>query len=301
MRHTLIRNRPGRSRLPLLRFEHGGSLVNRSILAALLSVCAATAAFTPSAALAQKSDWSGSGNLSLVSDYRFRGVSQTYNLPAVQGGFDLGHSAGFYVGTWASNVGTNDRDRRVPPGSPAGTQPPQTTTAGTFAGGSSMEVDFYAGYRFEIARSTALDVGLIYYYYPGAKDPITLRRFDTTEVYIGMSFGNFTAKLNYGVSDHFSLIDSSGSFYGDLAYVHPIAKSTNLIAHVGYQSVNNFDDLAYTDWKLGVTTEAVGVTWGLAYIGTNAKELNYTVLNASDGTPKAVAKDTVVFSVGKTF
>lgn len=275
--------------------------MKRSILAAMLSVCAAAAALAPMAAQAQKADWSGSGNLSLVSDYRFRGVSQTYGLPAVQGGFDLGHSAGFYVGTWGSNVGANDRDRRVPAGSPPGTRPPQTTTAGTFAGGASLEMDFYAGYRFAIARNSTIDIGAIYYLYPGAKDPITLRRFDTTEAYIGASFGNFTAKVNYALSDHFGLIDSSGAFYADLGYVQPVAKATNVVAHVGYQSVKNFSDLAYTDWKLGVTTEAVGITWGLAYIGTNAKERSYTVLNASDSTPKEVAKSTVVFTLGKTF
>ena len=274
--------------------------MKRSIPAAWLAVCA-VAATAPLPVLAQKSDWSASGNLSLVSDYRFRGVSQTYNLPAVQGGFDLGHRAGFYVGTWASNVGTNDRDRRVPPGSPPGTRPPQATTAGTFAGGSSLELDFYAGYRFEVTRRTVLDVGVIYYLYPGAKDPITLRRFDTTELYVGASFGNLTAKLNYGLSDHFGLIDSSGSYYANLAYVQPVARATNLVAQVGYQSVNNFDDLSYADFKVGVTTEAAGIIWGLAYVGTNAEERHFTVLNASDGTPKAVAKGTVVLSVGKTF
>ena len=268
-----------------------------TILAAVL--CATAVAPLP--ALAQKSDWSASGNFSIVSDYRFRGVSQTYNLPAVQGGFDLGHSAGFYVGTWGSNVGTNARDRRVPAGSPPGTLPAPTTTAGTYAGGASLEVDFYAGYRFEIARNTALDIGVIYYLYPGAKDPITLRRFDTTEVYAGLSFGNLTAKINYALSDFFGLIDSSGAYYADLSYVWPVARSTNLVGHVGYQTVNNFDRLDYTDWKVGVTTEAAGMTWGLSYIGTNAKEGAYTVLNASDGTPKQIAKDTVVLSVGKTF
>lgn len=275
--------------------------MKRSILAALLAVAAASAAVAPLPALAQKSDWSASGNFSLVSDYRFRGISMTYNLPAVQGGFDLGHTAGFYVGTWGSNVGTNSRDRRVPPGAPAGTLPQPTTTYGTFAGGASLEWDFYAGYRFEVTRSVALDLGVIYYAFPGAKDPITLRRFDTTEFYVGASFGNLTAKLNYGLSDHFSLVDSSGAFYVDLGYVFPIGRSTNLVAHVGRQQVKNFDRLNYTDWKLGATTEALGLTWGLSYIGSNAKEAAYTVLNASDGTPKAVGKDTGVLSVGKTF
>jgi hypothetical protein len=67
----------------------------------------------------------------------------------------------------------------------------------TFAGGSSLEIDVYAGYRFEIAQHR-LDIGLNYYYHPGAKDPITLRRFDTTEVYIGMSFGNVTPSSTTG-------------------------------------------------------------------------------------------------------
>lgn len=274
--------------------------MKRTFVTALCAVSAALAA-VPMTAAAQKSDWSASGNFSVVSDYRFRGISQTNKLPAVQGGFDLGHSAGFYVGTWGSNVGTNDRDVRVPPGSPAGTRPEPTTTAGTFAGGASLEWDFYGGYRFELARNIALDLGVIYYLYPGAKDPITLRRFDTTEFYVGASFGNLTAKLNYALSDFFGLIDSSGSFYVDLGYVFPVGRSTNLVAHVGRQQVKNFDRLNYTDWKVGATTEALSLTWGLAYIGNNAKDAAYTVLNASDSTPKVVSKDTVVVSVGKTF
>ena len=157
--------------------------MKRTYLAALLPMAATAliALAAPSDAAAQRSAWSGSGNFSVVSDYRFRGVSQTYNLPAVQGGFDLGHSAGFYFGTWGSSVGTN------------------------------------------------------------------------------------------------------------------------VVAHVGYQSVKNFSRLKNTDWKLGATTEALNLTWGLAYIGSNAKDAAYTVLNASDGAAKVVAKDTVILSVGKTF
>lgn len=275
--------------------------MKRNALAALLAAGAITAALAPSQATAQKADWSGSGNFSFVSDYRFRGISQTYNLPSVQGGFDLGHTAGFYVGTWGANVGTNARDRRVPAGSPPGTLPQATTTYGTFAGGASLEWDFYAGYRFEANRSTAIDLGVIYYAYPGAKDPITLRRFDTTEFYVGASIGNLTAKLNYALSDHFGLIDSSGSFYIDLGYTYPIARTTNLVLHVGHQAVKNFDRLDYTDWRIGATTEALSLTWGLAYVDNNAKDAAYTVLNASDGAAKVVSKGTVVLSIGRTF
>ena len=65
-------------------------------------------------------------NVSLVSDYRFRGVSQTFKQPAIQGGFDYVHSSGFYVGNWNSNVSGN-----------------------SFTDGS-IEMDLYGGYKFNI-------------------------------------------------------------------------------------------------------------------------------------------------------
>ena len=64
-----------------------------------------------------------SGNFGLFSDYRFRGVSQTDKKPAAQGGFDLAHKSGIYVGTWTSNVS-------------------QWT-----ATGASQEIDLYGGFK----------------------------------------------------------------------------------------------------------------------------------------------------------
>lgn len=251
--------------------------MKRAFFAALL----ATTAVIPAVASAQgaRSDWSMSGNVSLVSDYRFRGISQTYKLPAIQGGFDLGHAAGFYVGTWASNVSGNQ-----------------------YSGGAGMEWDFYGGYKLDLARNVLLDMGFIYYFYPGAKTPAPdLRRYDTTEVYAGITWGGLTAKLNYSISDAFGAVDSSGSYYGDITYVYTIGKSTNLIGHVGHAAFKNYGPLDYTDYKLGVTTDALGVTWGLAYIGNNADDDLYNVRHASDNALKSVSKDTVVLSVGKVF
>ena len=241
-------------------------------------------AVVPSLASAQgKSDWSLSGNMSLVSDYRFRSISQTYRLPAIQGGFDLGHNAGFYVGTWASNVSGNQ-----------------------YLGGNGMELDIYGGYKFDVAKGVTLDLGFIYYLYPGAKVSLT-KDYNTTEIYGGVTIGNLSAKVNYGVSDFFGAPDSSGSFYVDTNYIWPLSKTSNLVFHVGYQSIKNGDalfngvDPNYTDYKVGFTTEAAGLVWGVAYIGNTAKDVPYTVQHAVDGAPKIVAKDTVVLSVGKTF
>jgi uncharacterized protein (TIGR02001 family) len=257
--------------------------MKKMALVALLALSAAA----PLAASAQqpvrRSDWSMSGNMSFVSDYRFRGISQTYRLPAVQGGFDLGHSAGFYVGTWASNVSGNQ-----------------------FIGGNSMEWDFYGGYKFEVARNVALDLGVLYYYYPGAKVqllglPANPKRYDTTEFYAAATLWGLIAKLNYSVSDFFGANDSSGSWYADLSYTYPVTKTVNLVAHVGRQDIKNFSNGNYTDYKLGVTAEAAGLTWGLSFIGTNARETAYTVSSLNDGSAKVVSKNTGVFSVGKTF
>ncbi|HRI19242.1 MAG TPA: TorF family putative porin, partial [Burkholderiaceae bacterium] len=76
-----------------------------AILAALAaSPCLAQTAAAPAAAAEAESPWAFTANLGLFSDYRFRGISQTDKKPALQGGFDLGHSSGLYVGNWNSNV-----------------------------------------------------------------------------------------------------------------------------------------------------------------------------------------------------
>lgn len=261
--------------------------MKKTILGALL----AAATGVPVLACAQPiSDWTGSGNVSLVSDYRFRSISQTYGLPAIQGGIDLAHSAGFYVGTWASNVSGNQ-----------------------YFGGNSMEWDFYAGYRFEVARNVGVDVGFMYYLFPGAKQQFQEvavgLRYDTYEIYGAVTFGGLTAKLNYALSDYFAVADSSGSYYIDLTYNYPIGRASNLQAHVGRQHVKNSRlsrvynrrDADFTDYKIGFTTTAAGLNWGIAYVGNNADERAYTVRNVSDDSPKNVAKGTVVVSVGKTF
>jgi uncharacterized protein (TIGR02001 family) len=260
--------------LPLNQEQH----MKKALMTALIAASAALPALA--AAQGARSDWSMSGNVSIVSDYRFRSISQTFNLPAIQGGFDLGHAAGFYVGTWASNVSGNQ-----------------------YIGGASMEWDFYGGYRMDLGRNTQLDLGFIYYYFPGAKSLLIdgQRRYDTTEVYVGATWGGLTAKLNYAISDSFGLVDSSGSYYADLTYVYPWRRTTNFIAHVGMASFNNFDRLDYTDYKLGVTHEALGITWGLSYIGNNAEDAAWEFRNQSDGVFKSVSKDTFVVSATKVF
>ena len=92
-----------------------------------------------------------SANVTLASDYVFRGVSQTDNQLAIQGGFDWGHDSGFYVGTWASNVDSQ------------------------FFGGATdpqIELDLYAGFANEFSNGLGYDLGYLRYQYPGGGDSI---------------------------------------------------------------------------------------------------------------------------------
>src|SRR5436190_22836171 len=122
----------------------------------------AFAALLPTAGLAQtptpapsapEPDWTFTGNVGLFSQYVFRGISQTNEKPAVQGGFDLGHKSGFYAGTWASNISwISDGTSGNPPGSTAS---------------ASLEWDFYGGYKGSLPADFGYDLGALYYYYPG--------------------------------------------------------------------------------------------------------------------------------------
>ena len=100
-----------------------------------------------------------SANVGVVSDYRFRGVSQSFRRPALQGGVDWAHDSGFYLGTWASTV---DDDFL-------------TDTHG-------IEWDIYGGYKFPVGAGWTLDVGLLQYLYPGES------LWNTTELYLGGSW-----------------------------------------------------------------------------------------------------------------
>jgi uncharacterized protein (TIGR02001 family) len=119
--------------------------------------------------------------------------------------------------------------------------------------------------------------------------------------------GPFSGKVYYALSDFFGLgttvggSGSKGSYYVDLSYTGEIFAKTNLVAHVGYQSVKNYGDLSYWDYKLGVTYDIYnGVLLGAAIIGTNADKNLYFAVDSS-GRSKTLGDTTVVFSLSKTF
>ena len=230
----------------------------------------------PTAAFAEekKSDspHTFTGNLSLVSEYRYRGISQTDFRPAVQGGFDYAHASGVYVGTWASNVSW-------------------LADAGL---NNSLEWDFFGGYK-GTAGDFGYDAGLLQYYYPGTYGA-GVTKPNTLEAYVAGTWKMFTLKYSHSLTNTFGFADSKGSNYLDLSATFELPQGFALETHVGHQKIKNSTDCSYTDWKVGVSKEIEGVKVGLGYIDTNAKDACYTNYRA-----KNLGKGAVVLSVGKTF
>src|SRR5205809_6327389 len=112
----------------------------------ILSLAVAAAVLVPGLAAAQATAPSPlTGNATLISDYRFRGISQTYQKPAFQGGFDYAHASGLYAGNWNSNV-----------------------SQGAGFPGGNIEMDFYGGNQ-KASRDLGRRGGFIYTYSPLTK------------------------------------------------------------------------------------------------------------------------------------
>ena len=182
------------------------------------------------------------GNVSLGSDYVFRGVSQTDNHPAIQGGFDYSHDfepISFYVGTWGSNI---DSD--------------------FFLSDPVMELDVYAGITGELGEF-GYDLGWLRYFYPDGKIN------DTTEWHAGGSWKWFGATYYYS-KDWFATDESSSRIEGTFDYemAYEIGFSVSVANNYGDGTDDLFGD-TYADWKIGLSKNWKGVDWGLAYTDTN--------------------------------
>lgn len=249
-----------------------------SAFAAAAFVCPLTA-FAQSAPAKPEPEYTFTGNAGLFSDYRFRGYTQTAYKPAFQGGFDLAHKSGFYIGNWNSNVEQS------------------------LYTGASLEMDFYGGYK-GTAGDFGYDVGYYYYAYPGsgrAGQP----KIDNGEIYVGGSYGPVALKYYYSTTRFFSLgegtnVDTKGSQYLDLSANYDLGDGWGINGHIGWQKVKNFKQLgakddSYTDYKLGVTKDLSGWVLGASLVATSKKEFFTT------GAGEDAGKTRLVASVTKTF
>jgi len=264
-------------------------------------------------------------NVGVVSDYLFRGISQSKGGAALQGGIDYSHSSGLYAGVWASTI----------------------TWVKQYLGSGSTEIDLYAGYKNSIADTDwGYDVGVIGYNYTGkgaATGAVGFAGFsplydpNTTEVYGALSYKWLTLKYSHTVSKNFigwvpyspaaAGFDYSkstrGSNYLELNAAYDLGDGWGISGHVGAQKVKNiqaipgvFTDASYRDWNIGVTKDVGFGVIGLTYSDTNVSgtcdgatggtnpycwgsNMQYALPTASGF--KDAARGTAVLSFKKTF
>ena len=191
------------------------------------------------------------GNAAVVSDYRFRGISQTDKRFALQGGITVTHESGFYVSTWGSSI-----DDYV-------------------AAGSDQELDLIAGYSKTIGAAT-VDVGVLYYYYPGSGGANT----DFVEPYASVkgTFGPATAKLSAAYAPKSRALSVDGGLTrednlyvaGDLSASVPNTP-LGVSAHLGHSFGPSYLTIGkeYTDWNIGATYTWSHLTFGVSYVDTD--------------------------------
>ncbi|RYY23899.1 MAG: hypothetical protein EOP62_18580 [Sphingomonadales bacterium] len=207
------------------------------------------------------------GSATVVSDYRFRGFSQSNEEAAIQGGFTITHESGAYIGTWGSSIGFNN----------------------------GTEVDVYGGFAKEIVPGLTGDIGATLYLYPGSTNTSVI------EPYLALTGTLGPASIKGGVawapSGQVSLGKDSGVYlYGDLAVGVPNTP-IKFKAHGGYSKSDSFlggADGDVFDYSVGAEVTWKAITLGVAYVNTDApRALGYKEAVGADGA--------VLFSIGAAF
>jgi uncharacterized protein (TIGR02001 family) len=241
-------------------------------------------------AQAEDSPHTLTANVGIYSQYVFRGLAQSNERPALQGGADYSHASGFYAGTWLSNV---------------------SWFSDTNAGNSnSLEWDLYGGFRKSWDNGLTADAGYLRYEYPGSYGALPVGTVEphTDEVYAAVGWKWATLKYSYAFSDLFGVEDSEGSDYLDLTITVPLSDKFTIAAHAGRQSFTGASTAAenagttndalysYEDYR-ATLSYALGGGWttSLTFTTTNAKDAGYTVLG------KNIGDDQAVVAIARTF
>ncbi|RST31518.1 hypothetical protein HMF7854_12205 [Sphingomonas ginkgonis] len=211
-----------------------------------------------------------SGSAALVSQYRFRGISQSDNKPVVQGSFTLAHRSGFYASVWGSSANANDA----------------VNIGGT-------EIDVYGGYSHGLGQSgVTVDAGVYGYLYPGSRRAVGISE-NYYELYASLarSLGPVTAKA--GVywapsQSYFRRFDTATRYnlyeYAELGTALP-GIPLLLHAHVGH-SGGGFDYAGhdYVDYTLGASAKWKALTADLSLVGTNLSRHDTSAADLALGT-----------------
>lgn len=255
-----------------MAFAFKSSVIGAAI--SLASVCAAPAA-------AEDGGIAFSGNVALTTDYLFRGISQSENSAAIQGGFDATYNL-FYAGVWASNIDFTD-----------------------FGLPASIETDVYAGIRPTLGP-IGLDFGVIGYFYPNAdEDAAGFGEMDYFEGYAKASVAP-AEDLSLGAAFYYSpefTLETGDAYYAELSGAFAVTPAIAVSAAVGYQDIDDvtgvFTSLvapfpasvsdSYITYNVGVTYSVHGFGLDLRYVGTDIDDSDpfitelYTTEQNSEG------------------
>lgn len=233
---------------------------------ALLAASAATVAALAVPAVSLAADSSVAFNASVVTDYRYRGISQTRLKPAVQGGVDFTAGA-FYLGGWASTI------KWIKDG----------------GGDANVEIDLYGGYKGEISKGLGYDIGLLTYQYPSnGLNPSA----NTLEIYGAVTAGPVTAKYSHSTTNLFGFANSKGSGYLDISATFDVGGFA-VTPHIGRQTVKNNGAYSYTDYSLAISKEVAGITWSATLVDTST--------SAYTGAGKDLGKSGIVLGAKMAF
>ena len=177
-----------------------------------------------------------SGNVAVTTDYVFRGISQTLEEPAIQGGFDYASDSGFYVGIWGSNV--------------------------DFGGVAQVEFDGYLGFAKETSNGWGWDIGLLHYDYPGETD------LNFEEIYLGLNYKIFGVKYSY--ADDFAGTGGTGG-YLEVALDFGLGNGFGLGLHAGSSTFGDEVGVEdYVDYKVALSKEVATLGLEVAFTDTDA-------------------------------
>lgn len=238
----------------------------KAIAGALLLAATATPAFAQEETEAPEA-FTITGGATVVSDYRFRGFSQTGEEPTIQGTFTLTHESGFYAGVWGSGISFNN----------------------------GTEIDVYVGFAKEVASGLTADVGITGYFYPGASNTSVYEPYFALTGTVGPATIKGGVAWAWGGQD--SLGDDSAVYlYTDAAVGIP-ETPVKLKAHLGYAKSDSFLgglDGEVLDYSVGIDFSWKALTLGVSYVNTDAPTLG--------GFKEAVGADgAVLFSLGAAF
>ncbi|GLR48726.1 TorF family putative porin [Sphingomonas astaxanthinifaciens] len=241
----------------------------------LLTTAAILAAAFPMRASAETAPpFTVTGGTSLVSQYRFRGISLSDEKPAIQGTINLTHASGAYAGAWASSLDGFGE-----------------------LGGSNLELDLYGGYKLPVGKAT-LDAGVLYYAYPGSKGGT----FEFFEPYANVSLpvGPATAKFGAAIAPSQKAIGGKGNVYLFNDNSLPIAGTpVSLTSHVGWSKGDTTLTPGghYLDWSLGAAASWRNLNASLAWVDTDINRRDALAAGAT----KTIVDGAVVLSLGASF